>query len=375
VIYLFEGFYYVPPHLEVMVGLINGNFETKEIATIVSKDTPPAYYIRLSKNYNVLPLIILDREVSIKHLYQKLIVLWKCVKFYWNSEVVQLRLPSYPALIAGCLSSVVKKDIISSLHGDLARIIALRSKGSLKSRLKSKIINLIIRKATTNSKTTFIMGSKHARLVNGRFQLAANFLIPKEEILKTKLKGAPIKTGCKLKILYVGSLSENKGTIDLIEVVKELYNRNLFQVELHIAGICKTRDIEKALRELSNLEILKFHGMLPWGEALFELYRSCSVLLFPSYSEGTPKVPMEAMAFGIPVISTRCGSEDYIKSQINGILVNVGDRKGMIDAMITLANQPELQRQIIRNGLNTALGNSVEVMKNVFSNEIQSVLS
>lgn len=70
--------------------------------------------------------------------------------------------------------------------------------------------------------------------------------------------------------------------------------------------------------------------------------------------EGISNSMIEALAMGIPVISTDCpagGSRMYIKNNENGILVPVGDKKALAEAMMKLAGNPEFAKQLSVNAL------------------------
>ena len=63
-----------------------------------------------------------------------------------------------------------------------------------------------------------------------------------------------------------------------------------------------------------------FHGHIN-REELRDMYRSLDVFVLTSHREGLALVGLEAMACGVPVVSTRCGGpEDYIKDGITGYL-------------------------------------------------------
>lgn len=64
------------------------------------------------------------------------------------------------------------------------------------------------------------------------------------------------------------------------------------------------------------------------------------LFVLSSEAEGMPNSLMEAMALGLPCISTDCptGPSDLIKNDINGILIPVGDEKALIEAIYRMIN-------------------------------------
>ena len=67
-----------------------------------------------------------------------------------------------------------------------------------------------------------------------------------------------------------------------------------------------------------------------------------------------PNVILEAMAAGIPVISTRVGDvPNIIHDGKNGLLVEPGDTKAFVDAIEKLLNQPSLRTKFSKEGIRT----------------------
>ena len=68
--------------------------------------------------------------------------------------------------------------------------------------------------------------------------------------------------------------------------------------------------------------------------------------------EGMPNALMEAMALGLPCISTDCpcgGPRELIRNGVNGILVPVGDNEALKTAILHLVNQPAELREEMQN--------------------------
>jgi glycosyltransferase involved in cell wall biosynthesis len=73
-----------------------------------------------------------------------------------------------------------------------------------------------------------------------------------------------------------------------------------------------------------------------------QLHRG-SIAVLPSRWEGMPNAVLEAMACGLPCVSTRVsGSEDIVQHGVNGLLVEPEDYQGMAQALLTLLREPLL---------------------------------
>ena len=97
--------------------------------------------------------------------------------------------------------------------------------------------------------------------------------------------------GKPFRLLYVGRIVRDKGIYDLIEAV-----RILDDVSLSIVG--DGEELNNAIERAHGLPI-EFHGF----QADCSIYfRDANLLVFPSYHEGHPFVPIEAMAHGLPCL-------------------------------------------------------------------------
>jgi glycosyltransferase involved in cell wall biosynthesis len=138
----------------------------------------------------------------------------------------------------------------------------------------------------------------------------------------------------KLKLLFVGGLSQRKGIADLFAVVDELRDK----VELTVVG-------NKSVNDCPALDaaLAKNHFIpgLPHAEVL-ELMRGYDVFVFPSLFEGFGLVITEAMSQGTPVLTTeRTAGPDLIEHGKNGWLVKAGSTKNLKDAIVHLLDHPE----------------------------------
>lgn len=121
--------------------------------------------------------------------------------------------------------------------------------------------------------------------------------------------------------------------------------------ELHLFGI---GELEQALKEqaekLNIADKVIFRGFS--SKVREEILDSAMFVLTSDY-EGISNSMIEALAMGIPVISTDCpvgGSKMYIEDGISGILTPVGDEKALLKAMKKIAGDTEFAKKISMNG-------------------------
>lgn len=174
----------------------------------------------------------------------------------------------------------------------------------------------------------------------------------------------------KLKMLFVGGLSQRKGIANLFQAIDGLEN----YVELTIVGH-KAVDNCNAL----NKELLK-HKWYPslTHSDVITLMSSHDVFVFPSLFEGFGLVISEAMSQGTPVITTdRTAGGDFIKHGQNGWLVEAGSTESLKNQIEELLQNSDNINEIGRSAMETAekrpwsvYSNEMSVMlTNIFNND------
>jgi glycosyltransferase involved in cell wall biosynthesis len=116
---------------------------------------------------------------------------------------------------------------------------------------------------------------------------------------------------------------------------------------------------------LERLGIPYRHRFLPSTEAVVEAYHAIDLCLVASREEGGPKAVLEAMATGIPLVTTRVGQAvDLVRHGLDGFMVEVEDADGLADftVYVSQASAAELDR-IRAAGLETARENSYESLR------------
>jgi glycosyltransferase involved in cell wall biosynthesis len=148
------------------------------------------------------------------------------------------------------------------------------------------------------------------------------------------------------EILCVGRLTPAKGQHILIEAVERLAIAGR-SVRLRLVG--PGRD-EASLREhaarIAVPECVIFEGAVN-QDRIRELYAAADIFCIPSFAEGIPVVLMEAMAMGIPCVSTQItGIPELIRNGIDGLLVAPSDLDALAEAIATLIGDAELRQRI-----------------------------
>ncbi len=157
----------------------------------------------------------------------------------------------------------------------------------------------------------------------------------------------PIREEEVLNLLYVGRLEPEKGLSYLIRAVASLHGAHI-RLHLNIVGEGAQEHELKALVNMQGLKsVVTFHGYCPLGGKLAEHYRRAHLFVLPSLTEGIPKVIIEAIAFGTPVIATQVGSiPSLIQHRKNGWLVKAGSSEALIAAIREAADSTALREAV-----------------------------
>jgi glycosyltransferase involved in cell wall biosynthesis len=134
------------------------------------------------------------------------------------------------------------------------------------------------------------------------------------------------------RVLFVGTIIPLKRVLDLIEVFGAIRDAVPGAV-LRIAGPATDAEyvskVHARVDELGLSEAVTFLGSLSPSQLVDE-YRQASVLVVTSGQENSPMVIHEAMAAGVPVVSTRPGGIRYLVDDgRTGFLADVGDIAGL----------------------------------------------
>ena len=156
-------------------------------------------------------------------------------------------------------------------------------------------------------------------------------------IVKQKKEYLPL-TNRKLKVLFIGGLSQRKGLSYLFEAVEGMQNK----VDLTIVG-------HKAVANCDILNLaLERHKWIPSlsHDQVLACMRENDVFVFPSLFEGFGLVITEAMSQGVPVITTdRTAGPDVIEDGVNGWIVPAGSSEAINNVLNKILEKPELLKQ------------------------------
>ena len=175
-------------------------------------------------------------------------------------------------------------------------------------------------------------------------------------------------------LLYVGRLGHGKGIFDLLDMFKLLNNES--DVKLLIAG--KGELNEKILSKIKNENIcnVELLGHVEQDD-LVKLYQNALIFVFPSHYEGLPTAILEAMASGLPIVTTSVsGCKDLIDDNYNGLLVPPNNHCKLYESILYLLNNPDFREYLGENARLTAEKKySWNILSEKVENKYKSLMS
>lgn len=166
------------------------------------------------------------------------------------------------------------------------------------------------------------------------------------------------------KLLWVRSFAELYNPFLALEIVEESQKQQI-EVSLCMVGPEKDGSLEKCkqLAEEKKLPIT-FTGILQ-KEAWISLSKEYDLFINTTNFDNTPVSVMEAMALGLPIISTNVGGLPYlIENNKTGILLAPNNAQVFVDAIINLISNPEISKSLAKKARTEVEQFDWEVVKN-----------
>lgn len=160
----------------------------------------------------------------------------------------------------------------------------------------------------------------------------------------------------QFNVLTVGYVNPNKGLETLIEAI-HLVNKSGTKINLYIAGpVFKSQENYRSrLQELIDKYKIKNIEFLGMRKDVVDLLRSSDLYLCSSDFEASPIAVWEALATGIPILSTDVGDvRTVFTDNACGLVVPIQDPQSMASALIKLASDADLRQKLSEKSRKTA---------------------
>lgn len=152
----------------------------------------------------------------------------------------------------------------------------------------------------------------------------------------------------KLRFLFMGFVSRDKGAMDLLEMVVSHKGRLNKKTRFTLCGNDVDCNVGRYIRENHLGDLVVYRGWVS-NEDKQRIFDNNDVLVLPSYAEGLPMTIIEAMANGMPVIASNVGGvPDIVRDGENGILISSGNKNELFSAVMRYVKDRSL---IVQHGI------------------------
>ena len=245
------------------------------------------------------------------------------------------------------LGKMYRKKMIFHMHGSEFKEFYFERSSDIGRRYISYILNqceimqeLLEEWAKTLS---FMMKEEKIRILYNGVRLPVNK--PKErqeerqkEIQKEiqeerqEVRQEQMQEDQRINLLFMGALGRRKGIYDLLQVMGSLVDKHP-GLKLTIGGNGEIDKVQKKIEELQLNENVKLLGWVT-KDVKRQVFLNADVFILPSYNEGMPMAILEAMSYGLPVISTKVGGIPKVIDHLeNGLLVKAGNLNELKEAI------------------------------------------
>ncbi len=268
------------------------------------------------------------------------------------------------ALILTLLALLRRKRVVLGVRQDTTAYFRARLPNSRRAALVLPVyaLDIVYRLLARRLRTT-VVGAEIARRYGGPRPSLLSMTV---SLVRTgDIVAAPARRERRgpVRVLTVGRLEPEKNPLLLVEALAELEREQPGQYHVTWVG---RGPLEESVRtraaELSVTDRLELQGYVPFGPALFGLYRDADVFVHVSLTEGVPQVVLESMAAGTPVVATNVGGvADAVDRGCAGLLVPPRDRDALVTAVRRLAEDSALRERLITRGLELARTRTLEL--------------
>lgn len=154
-----------------------------------------------------------------------------------------------------------------------------------------------------------------------------------------------LKRKCNNTILFLGELGKRKGCYDIPDVIEKV-KEVVPDVKFILAGAGSENDEQAIKQSIEDKKLIK-NTMFPgWvrGKEKDKLLREADVFFLPSYNEGMPMSVLDAMGYGLPIVSTNVGGiPKIVLNGENGFCCSPGNIEEFVKAISELLSNQEVR--------------------------------
>ena len=264
--------------------------------------------------------------------------IWSC--FWKHPKLIYVHLGSnaslYREAIFIYLAKIFGKKVIAHFHaGDVDNYYPFQSKTGQK----------FIRRAINLSDTVIAVSAESAKQLRNITDSTNISIVP--NAIDTTVFDNPSpkrKNNEAVKLLFVGAIGKLKGERDLIAALAILRDGKP-NLKVSFLGY-GAENLKTYCEELGVTEFIEFLGAVSLAERI-SFFQNADIFVLPTYAEAMPISVIEAMAAGLPVISTSVGGiPELIEDGKDGLLFSPGDVNSLAEKISVLLNDKDMRIKI-----------------------------
>ncbi len=177
----------------------------------------------------------------------------------------------------------------------------------------------------------------------------------------------------KFVVLTLGEIGDRKGTQDILKIAHRLKDKPIY---FNIAGNGNVDKYKKIAEELGVSQKIQWLGWIDAKQREQAMLNSHMYLL-PSYNEGLPMSILEAVSYGLPIVSTPVGGiSECVQTDANGYLIPPGNIAGFSGKIMYLFENEEKRKYMSRMSRKLAKSKfDIHSMANQVDNLYKNLLS
>ena len=154
----------------------------------------------------------------------------------------------------------------------------------------------------------------------------------------------------KVHFLFLGEIGKRKGVFDILRGLARNHDNFVDKIEFRIGGNRNEQQLLDTIQKYGLNDIVKFEGWVG-GDKKINLLNWADVFILPSFNEGLPISILEAMSYGLPIISTPVGGiPEVVKDGVTGFLVMLKDVSQLRKRLERLIEDEKLRAEMGQEG-------------------------
>jgi len=200
-------------------------------------------------------------------------------------------------------------------------------------------------------------GLKSGIGVEAQYRVIHSGILPGQYVVspgKARRVRRQMETEGRPCVLILSNFKPQKAPLDVVKVAAKLKSRKPNVLFLWAGDGPLREKVERAIQEEGLAKHFKFLG---WREDVAELLAASDALLLTSLHEGLPRVVLQAMAAGKPVVATAVnGTPEAVKDGVTGFLHEPHDTQAMAGSLLKILSNKALARKMGRSGRKSLKG-------------------